>query len=82
MYEIVGGPAQKRSFFQMVTKPFLSVLIYSTTCEYDILKSFFRKKMTRTHPLVPSNTEVGISTGLVDGFCWFLQLYVTCGDLI
>ena len=36
----LGGPAQKRSFFQMVTKLFLSVLIYSTTCEYDILKVF------------------------------------------
>ena len=40
----VGGPAQKMSFFQMVTNTFLSVLIYSTRCEYDILKVLLKKK--------------------------------------
>ena len=31
-------------FFQMVTKPFLSVLNYSTRCEYDILNVLPEKK--------------------------------------
>ncbi len=35
---LVGGPAQKTWFFQMVPKSFLSGLVYSTRCEYDILK--------------------------------------------
>jgi hypothetical protein len=33
----------KWPFFQMVTKPFLSILIYSTRCEYDILKVLSKK---------------------------------------
>jgi hypothetical protein len=74
----VGGPAQK---MPMTAKPFLTILIYSTRCEYVILNVLL-KKMTRTHPLVPSNMRNGIYTGLVIGFCWFLQSYVTCGDSI
>ncbi len=34
----VGGPAQKKWIFQMIPKSILSCLIYSTRCEYDILK--------------------------------------------
>jgi hypothetical protein len=39
----VGGPVAKVQFFQMVQIFFLSVLIYSTRCEYDILKVLFLK---------------------------------------
>ncbi len=38
---VVGGPAQKD--FQMVPKSFLSSLVYSTRCEYDILKVLQKK---------------------------------------
>ncbi len=37
---LVGGPAQKMLFFQMVPKSFLSVPIYSTRCKYDSLDFF------------------------------------------
>jgi hypothetical protein len=37
------GSCPKNAIFQMVTKPFLSVLIYSTRCEYDILKVLLKK---------------------------------------
>jgi hypothetical protein len=33
-----GVRLRKWTFFQMVPKPFLSVHIFSTRCEYDILK--------------------------------------------
>ncbi len=39
----VGGPVAKVPFFQMVQISLLSVLIYSTRCEYDILKVLFLK---------------------------------------
>jgi hypothetical protein len=41
----------------MVSKPFLSVLIYSTRCEYDILK-VLSKKIDRTFLLGVSNIEL------------------------
>ncbi len=40
---MIGGPAQKMWFFQMVPKPYLSVLIDSNRCEYDILKVSLKK---------------------------------------
>jgi hypothetical protein len=36
----LGGPVAKVPFFQMVQISLLSVLIYSTRCEYDILIVF------------------------------------------
>ena len=39
----IGGPAQKMAIFQMVPKPFLSVHIFSTRCEYDILNVLLKK---------------------------------------
>ncbi len=45
----IGGPTQKIWFFQMVPKSFLSGLIYSTRCEYDILK--FMQKQIIQNPL-------------------------------
>ena len=36
----VGGLAQNMTFFQMVPKSFLSVLIHSTRCKYDSLVFF------------------------------------------
>ncbi len=45
----VGGPAQKTWFFQMVPTSFLSDLIYSTRCEYDILKVLNKKIPEPTH---------------------------------
>jgi hypothetical protein len=39
----VGGSVAKVPFFQMVQISLLSVLIYSTRCEYDILKVLFLK---------------------------------------
>jgi hypothetical protein len=40
---MVGGPAPKIPFFQMVLKSFLSVLIYYNRCEYDILKVWLNR---------------------------------------
>ncbi len=54
---MVGGPVAKVSFFQMVQISLLSVLMYSTRCEYDILKVLFLK-MTGTFPLSVSNIEM------------------------
>ncbi len=39
----IGGPAPKMPFFQMVPKPFLSILIYFIRCEYDTLKISLKK---------------------------------------
>ncbi len=39
----IGGPAQKMTFFQMVPKSFLSVLIHSTRCNYNSLVFFLKK---------------------------------------
>jgi hypothetical protein len=39
----VGGPVAKVPFFQMVQISLLSVLIYYTRCECDILKVLFLK---------------------------------------
>ena len=39
---LVGGPAQKMTFFQVVQKSFLSVPIYCTRCKYDSLDFFFK----------------------------------------
>jgi hypothetical protein len=46
----IGGPAQKMAFFKIVPKPFLSVHIFSTRCEYDILKVLL-KKINRNLPV-------------------------------
>jgi hypothetical protein len=53
---LVGGPAQKMIFFQIVPKSFLSVLIPSTRCKYNSI-FFFEKKMTGTCPLGGSNVK-------------------------
>ena len=39
---MVGGPAQKMTFFQVVQKSFLSVPIYCSRCKYDSLDFFFK----------------------------------------
>ena len=39
----VGGPVEKMSFFQMVPKSYLSVVMHSNRCEYDILKVSLEK---------------------------------------
>ena len=72
---LLGGPAQKMSFFQMVTKPFLSVLIYSTRCEYDILKVLLKKN--------DQNPPVGSVKHRSRDFyglsCWILMVFtVVC----
>ena len=41
---LIGGPVAKVPFFQMVQISFLSVLIYSSRCEYDILKALIEEK--------------------------------------
>jgi hypothetical protein len=68
----IGGPAKRMPFFQIVPKPFWSVLIYSTRCEYDILKVLL-KKMTRTYPLGGSNMAIGFRVGIVLGIWWFIR---------
>ncbi len=68
----LGGPAPKMPFFQMVPKPFLSVLIYSTRCEYDILKVLLKKK-SRTYLLGGSNMTIRFRVGIVLGFWWFIR---------
>jgi hypothetical protein len=39
---LVEGPAQKMTFFQMVPKSCLSVLIHSIRCKYDSIFFFFK----------------------------------------
>jgi hypothetical protein len=68
----IGGPAPRKAFFQMVQKSFLSVLVYSNRCEYDIPKGLL-KKMTRTYSLGGSNMAIGFQVGLVLGFWWFVR---------
>jgi hypothetical protein len=53
----------------MAPIPPLSVPIYSTRCEYDILKVSL-KKMIITYPLGGSNIMIGFRVGLVFGFWW------------
>ena len=55
-FPVIGGPVAKVPFFQMVQISLLSVLIYSTRCEYDILK-VLSKKLTVTFLLGVSNIE-------------------------
>jgi hypothetical protein len=40
---LLGGPAQKMTFFQVVQKSFLSVPIYCSRCKYDSLDFCFQK---------------------------------------
>jgi hypothetical protein len=60
---IVGGLAQKM---------ILSVLIYSTRCEYDSL-DFFLKKLTGTCPLGRSKTKTWDPVGIVLDFYLVLR---------
>ena len=40
---LLVGPVEKMSFFQMVPKSYLSVVMHSNRCEYDILKVSLEK---------------------------------------
>ena len=42
-WPLIGGPVEKMSFFQMVPKSYLSVVMHSNRCEYDILKVSLEK---------------------------------------
>jgi hypothetical protein len=64
----VGGPVAKVPVFQMVQISLLSILIYFTRCEYDILKVLFKKK-TGTFLLSVSN---------IDMFCANKKFHFTC----
>jgi hypothetical protein len=63
-----GGPAQKMPFFHMVCKPFVSVLIYSTRCEYDILKVLLK---------IDQNPPVGCVKLELGDFWWAKSLDFT-----
>ncbi len=56
----LGGQAQKTWFFQMVPKSFLSGLVYSTWCEYDILK-VLKKQIDQNPPVGCIKLLFGIS---------------------
>jgi hypothetical protein len=64
---MLGGPAQKMTFFQVGQKSFLSVPIYCTRCKYDSL-DFFSKILLGTCPLSVSNMKKWDMVGLVPGF--------------
>jgi hypothetical protein len=48
---------EKMCFFQMAPIPLLSILIWSTRCQYDVPKVLL-KKMARTYPLGAANIEI------------------------